>query len=134
MYKTIMNWLKDASHNVVVHPLMMLLPTKIATRFHDWHASHLWGNKHFDELANELPLKKGWHEGWCFMSNASPLVDSTVLALLDRDGVNDLQELDVVSDDFGQKIFMISGENVQLEDNVIIISWKYVFHKTRKAD
>gem|GEM_PF-1187567 len=45
-------YMKDFVHNVIVHPLMMFLPRKMATEFHDWNAR--WAFKeYFDELALE---------------------------------------------------------------------------------
>jgi hypothetical protein len=45
-------YFKDFIHNVIVHPLMMFLPHKQATRFHDWNAR--WAFKdYYDELERE---------------------------------------------------------------------------------
>jgi hypothetical protein len=45
-------WLKDFIHNAIIHPLMILLPEKFATRFHDWNAR--WAFKeYYDELKLE---------------------------------------------------------------------------------
>lgn len=49
-------WLKECTHNIIVHPLMMFMPSKYATKFHDWNARWVW-KEYYDEL--KLEGKKG---------------------------------------------------------------------------
>jgi hypothetical protein len=46
-------WLKDFVHNVIVHPLMMVLPSDKATELHDRNARWCWGDNHYPELKLE---------------------------------------------------------------------------------
>lgn len=47
-------WLKDFTHNCIVHPLMMFIPRKLAHELHDRNADWCWGKEnHTDELALE---------------------------------------------------------------------------------
>lgn len=47
-------WLKDFTHNAIVHPLMMFLPKDLAHKLHDRNADWCWGKEnHYDELALE---------------------------------------------------------------------------------
>lgn len=46
-------WLKDFTHNCIVHPLMMFLPKNIATKMHDTNATWCWGLERYDELELE---------------------------------------------------------------------------------
>lgn len=44
-------WLKDFTHNCIVHPLMMFIPKKYAHPLHDRNADWCWGKEnHVDEL------------------------------------------------------------------------------------
>jgi len=44
------NWLKSFVHNVIVHPLMMVLPTDLAHYMHDKNAYWAFGPFTCDEL------------------------------------------------------------------------------------
>ncbi len=55
-------WLKDFTHNCIVHPLMMFLPRKFGNDLHDRSATWCWGNYHYDEL--ELESKNSKHESF----------------------------------------------------------------------
>ena len=47
-------WLKDFTHNCIVHPLMMFIPKKWANELHDRNADWCWGKEnHFDDLTLE---------------------------------------------------------------------------------
>jgi hypothetical protein len=37
-------WLKDFVHNVIVHPLLMVLPIKLGNKLHDANAKWCWGD------------------------------------------------------------------------------------------
>jgi hypothetical protein len=39
------NWLKEALHNAIVHPIMVFLPTKTANKFHDWNGKWAFSRK-----------------------------------------------------------------------------------------
>ena len=44
-------WLKDFTHNCIVHPIMMFIPKKLACEIHDRNADWCWGKDHHtDEL------------------------------------------------------------------------------------
>ena len=44
-------WLKEFIHNCIVHPLMMVLPTETAGRWHDLNANWAFGiENRYDEL------------------------------------------------------------------------------------
>jgi len=49
----IKQWLKDASHNIIVHPLMMFLPKKLGNAMHDRNANWAFGLNRYDELKLE---------------------------------------------------------------------------------
>ena len=49
----IVQWLKSFVHNVIVHPLMMFLPIKIANNMHDKNANWAFGLNRYDELLLE---------------------------------------------------------------------------------
>jgi len=36
-------WVKDASHNIIIHPLMMFLPNSWGQALHDWNAEWAYG-------------------------------------------------------------------------------------------
>ncbi len=56
-------WLKDFTHNCIVHPLMMFMPKKWAHALHDRNADWCWGKEnHVDELTLE--------NRWCFKKYA----------------------------------------------------------------
>lgn len=47
-------YLKEFAHNVVVHPLMMLLPPRLATSFDDKNADWAFGSgSRYDEIKLE---------------------------------------------------------------------------------
>jgi hypothetical protein len=46
-------WLRDFVHNVIVHPLMMVLPRDIANEMHDLNANWAFGLERYDELTLE---------------------------------------------------------------------------------
>lgn len=46
-------WLKDFTHNCIVHPMMMFMPKKWAHELHDRHADWAFGLNRYDELALE---------------------------------------------------------------------------------
>ena len=46
-------WLKDFTHNCIVHPLMMFLPKKLAHELHDRNANWAFGLDRCDELTLE---------------------------------------------------------------------------------
>ena len=47
-------WLKDFTHNCIVHPMMMFMPKKWANQLHDRNAGWCWGKEnHVDELTLE---------------------------------------------------------------------------------
>ena len=48
-----MAYTKEFIHNVVVHPLMMVLPSKYATKMHDINATWAFGLNKYDEIALE---------------------------------------------------------------------------------
>jgi len=52
------SWLKAFTHNVIVHPLMMFLPTNLANWLHDKNASWAFGLERYDELALEKRREK----------------------------------------------------------------------------
>ena len=52
------DWLKRFTHNVIVHPLMMLLPSELGTRLHDYNATWVFGLNRYDELKLEQPEQK----------------------------------------------------------------------------
>jgi hypothetical protein len=35
-------YIKEFTHNVFVHPLMMFLPKQYANRLHDWNSNWCW--------------------------------------------------------------------------------------------
>ena len=45
-----MAYIKEFIHNVVVHPLMMVLPSKYATKMHDINATWVFGLNKYDEI------------------------------------------------------------------------------------
>ena len=47
------NWFNDFVHNCLVHPLMPFMPVDTATKFHDWHATKIWGENKLDEIKLE---------------------------------------------------------------------------------
>ena len=48
------NYLKEFVHNVIVHPLMMFLPSKLATKIHDKNANWAFGTgSRYDEIKLE---------------------------------------------------------------------------------
>ncbi len=49
----IRNWLKSFVHNVIVHPLMMVLPVGVANKMHDTNANWAFGLDRYDELPLE---------------------------------------------------------------------------------
>lgn len=52
-------WLKDFTHNCIIHPLMMFIPKKYAHPLHDRNADWCWGKEnHIDELTLEGVRKK----------------------------------------------------------------------------
>ena len=51
-------WLKDFTHNCIVHPMMMFLPRKWAQELHDKNANWAFGLDRYDEL--KLENKKDW--------------------------------------------------------------------------
>lgn len=46
-------WLKDFTHNCIVHPLMMFIPKKLAHNLHDRNANWAFGLNRYDELTLE---------------------------------------------------------------------------------
>lgn len=52
-------WFKDFVHNAVVHPLMVFLPSELATYIHDRNANWAFGNNRYDEVGIEESMKKG---------------------------------------------------------------------------
>lgn len=53
----IKRWLKEFTHNGIVHPLMMFMPAELATKMHDKNADWAFGvSSRYDEL--ELEGKK----------------------------------------------------------------------------
>lgn len=48
---------KSFVHNVIVHPLMMVLPKNLANAVHDLNANWAFGLERFDELALEANKK-----------------------------------------------------------------------------
>lgn len=46
-------WLKDFSHNCIVHPMMMFLPKKFAHKLHDRNANWVFGLDRCDKLTLE---------------------------------------------------------------------------------
>ena len=52
------NYGKAFVHNVVVHPLMMVLPNELGTNLHDRNANWAFGLNRYDEIAIEKGLKK----------------------------------------------------------------------------
>ena len=46
-------WFKDFVHNVIVHPLLMILPIKYGTNLHDRNANWAYGNNHYNEISLE---------------------------------------------------------------------------------
>lgn len=52
-------WLRDATHNLVVHPLMMFLPARLGTAMHDRNAAWAFGPERLDELDLEAKIKDG---------------------------------------------------------------------------
>jgi hypothetical protein len=46
-------YLKEFVHNVIIHPLMMFLPSKYATLMHDKNADWAFNLNRFDELQLE---------------------------------------------------------------------------------
>ena len=55
------NWLKSFVHNVIVHPLMMCLPTDLAHYMHDKNAYWAFGPFTCDELDLE-GVKTPWNQ------------------------------------------------------------------------
>lgn len=53
----ILKWLKSFVHNVIVHPLMMFLPPKIANNMHDKNANWAFSLNRYDELSLELGVR-----------------------------------------------------------------------------
>ena len=53
MKKWLKSYSKDFIHNVIVHPLMMLLPAKLATKMHDINARWAYGLNRYDEIKLE---------------------------------------------------------------------------------
>lgn len=52
-------WLKEFTHNCLIHPLMMFVPQKVACSMHDRHADWCFGSDNrYDELALEKQMKK----------------------------------------------------------------------------
>lgn len=52
-------YLKEFVHNVIVHPLMMFLPAKLATRMHDKNANWAFGSgSRYDEINLESKIHK----------------------------------------------------------------------------
>lgn len=56
--KNIKQWLKDFTHNCIIHPLLMFLPADIGTKIHNKHADWCWGKEHYGELDLEKEKKK----------------------------------------------------------------------------
>ena len=46
-------WLKDFTHNCIIHPLMMFIPKKWAHPLHDRYVKSLGKENHVDELILE---------------------------------------------------------------------------------
>ena len=46
-------WLKEFTHNAIVHPLMMFLPREIGNKLHDSNATWVFGLERYDELQLE---------------------------------------------------------------------------------
>lgn len=59
MKDVILNYAKDFIHNVIVHPLMMLLPSKLATKMHDINANWAYGLNRYDEIKLEMSKRQG---------------------------------------------------------------------------
>jgi hypothetical protein len=55
-------YVKDFVHNAVVHPLMMILPTELATRMHDRNAGWAFGQNRYDEIGIEQSLGENAEE------------------------------------------------------------------------
>lgn len=50
MKKWLLSYVKYFIHNVIVHPLMMFLPAKTATKMHDINANWAYGLSRYDEI------------------------------------------------------------------------------------
>lgn len=46
-------WFKDFIHNVIIHPLMVFLPIRVANELHDRNANWAFGLDRYDELLLE---------------------------------------------------------------------------------
>ena len=55
--KNIKQWLKDFTHNCIIHPLLMFLPADIGTKIHNKHSDWCWGKEHYGELDLEKEKK-----------------------------------------------------------------------------
>lgn len=58
MKKLIVSYIKDFIHNVIVHPLMMLLPANLATKMHDKNANWAYGLNRYDEIKLEAAKRQ----------------------------------------------------------------------------
>lgn len=43
-------WLKDFTHNVLVHPMMMFMPKAYANKLHAWNATWAFGLERYNEI------------------------------------------------------------------------------------
>jgi small basic protein len=51
-------WLMSFTHNVIVHPLMMFLPSELGTKLHDYNATWVFGLNRYDEIKLEQTSSK----------------------------------------------------------------------------
>lgn len=53
------SWLKEFTHNCIIHPLMMFVPREIGDKMHDKNADWAFGKEsRYDELTLEKEIGK----------------------------------------------------------------------------
>lgn len=54
----IYRWLKRATHNILVHPILTFLPRNLARKLHNTHAYWVWGETNKDIWEDLEDLKR----------------------------------------------------------------------------
>lgn len=57
MKNKLIRYFKDVVHNAIVHPLMIFLPSDLATKMHDYNANWAYGKNRYDELKIEKSME-----------------------------------------------------------------------------
>lgn len=101
-------WFKEVVHNCIIHPLMVFLPSYLATRMHDRNADWAFGEQRFDEIGLE-------YSGEGEEESEEKLIDSVVFKRYQLFNLEDIIFIEKVGRTSIMEVTYSSGNTIEID-------------------